>query len=271
MIDLRGRIIELQVSDPWDWGTQIGTDPIPVEVLRVQEVEDDITGILVRLVTPVSYEGNDCRIFLIKRRLAGRNLSLILEGEDVPCGTYHVPTDQFGCEETFDIDAWLSKWRGGIGLIGTVSAARDMGGKSKTQTRVWVRLAVIVLLLFLVSAGVHVVRGVYLGPWLEVETRDQFAILYDSAVTYLAEENRIADSDEIGRAMRSGYTERTGLETPTDGWGRPITVAVAFEGDRCIIELHSDGRDGIPETGDDVDQRVEFMGARPNIRSVFDP
>jgi len=120
MTDLRGQIVELQVSDPWDWGTQIGTDPLPAEVIRVQGSEEGISTLLVRLVTPVNYEGNDCRIFLVANRLAGRNISCAMVGEDVPCNMYHVPTDQFGSEETFDIDEWLSKWRGGIGLIGTV-------------------------------------------------------------------------------------------------------------------------------------------------------
>jgi hypothetical protein len=133
--------------------------------------------------------------------------------------------------------------------------------ENRMMKRMRIGMGIAVALIFpaIICGGVHMARQVYLGPWLEVKTLDQFALLYGSAGRYLDEENPMADPPEIERAMRAAYTERTGLAEPADGWGRPISMEVAVEGDRCVLNFHSDGLDGVSGTEDDVTKRVELL------------
>ena len=121
MSDMEGQVVEVLVSDPWEWGTEVGVGPFGAEVIRICEDENGhIKMLLARLVAPVQYEGQVCQILLVVRRLAGQELTSILGGEEVPCAMYHVPTEQAMPLDAFNIDDWLGNRRGGIGLIGSI-------------------------------------------------------------------------------------------------------------------------------------------------------
>ena len=111
--------VQMIVSDPWDWGTEIGVGPFDATILRWRIGEDGRpTGILLRLAEAVVFRGVECRYFVGVRDSPRENLEEIIRGNPVECALTHISEERARSLDPFD----LSWWRGGIGLTCTVRA-----------------------------------------------------------------------------------------------------------------------------------------------------
>ena len=64
-MNLVGSVVAITVSDPWDFGTKLGAGPFAARVLQQQEdISSDEGAILVELVNPLTYHGEECRFLL---------------------------------------------------------------------------------------------------------------------------------------------------------------------------------------------------------------
>jgi len=116
-----GMELEVVVSDPRDFGTIHGTGPFFSKVLQVHG-EENVPGkgsILLRLKTPLEYEGVSCEFFVASPRLENENLRSLIEGKEVFCNLTRIPSERAASSNPFD----LSWWRGGVGLIAALRRA----------------------------------------------------------------------------------------------------------------------------------------------------
>lgn len=84
---MKGMAVEIQVSEPWEFGTACGTAPFPGTVM------DDGNGkLLVRLAKPISYDGKTLPLALVESRHVGVELDAIAS-KKVAANVILVPQD----------------------------------------------------------------------------------------------------------------------------------------------------------------------------------
>jgi len=116
---LEDMLVEITVSDPWEWGTEVGVTPLSAKILRWRIGEDyRPTEILLSLLKTVMYKGVECRFFVGTPALEREHLEDIARGLAVECALTQIPEDRARSSDPFD----LSWWRGGIGLTCTIRA-----------------------------------------------------------------------------------------------------------------------------------------------------
>jgi hypothetical protein len=117
ILNLVGRRLIMEVSDPWEFGTEVGTHPIPVIVLRVRASQtassDGISRteeLVVRVEKPFAYRKHKCEFF----RVSPRN------------GTFATLCDEDSVDSnfcrTFSVD---EAGDASIGLIGSIRGIRE--------------------------------------------------------------------------------------------------------------------------------------------------
>jgi hypothetical protein len=113
---LVGAIATLWVSDPSDWGTDVGTEPMLVEITTVITQSPE-QAILVKLHEPRLFRQEEVEYLVGQPRYAGaRIVDDLAAGKLVLCGFTHLTKERVASADPFD----LSLWRGGIGLIGSM-------------------------------------------------------------------------------------------------------------------------------------------------------
>jgi hypothetical protein len=90
LLNLIGRRVLLQISDPWEFGTEVGVHPIPgiVEQVTASQVarRDGVTRseeVLVRVEKPFAYKQHKCEFFRATPRHEGATFASLSTGETV--------------------------------------------------------------------------------------------------------------------------------------------------------------------------------------------
>jgi hypothetical protein len=114
-------LVEILVSDPWDWCTVIGGGPFDAKILKWKiDKGGQAVEMLLSLLIPRTYKGVECAYFVGSPRHEEDRLEDILRGRELPCDLVCIPKDRANSTDPFD----LSWWRGGIGLICTVRRSK---------------------------------------------------------------------------------------------------------------------------------------------------
>ena len=112
-------LVDVEVSDPWDFGTVHGTGPFRAKLIGIDSDPNALTskaGLIV-LEEPLSYKGEECKFFVAHPRLESDRMENILNNITVNCCLTRISEEQAESDTPFD----LSWWRGGgITLSGTI-------------------------------------------------------------------------------------------------------------------------------------------------------
>lgn len=112
-------IVEITVSDPWEWGTEVGCGPFPAKVLKWKMGPDGKpTQMLLSFLEPKTFQGVECTYFVGGPRFVGHRLEDVIRGGMVDCDLTRIPEERVNSADPFD----LSWWRGGVGLTCAVCA-----------------------------------------------------------------------------------------------------------------------------------------------------
>lgn len=118
MFNLVGRRLLMQISDPWEFGTQVGTHPIPVIVEQVRashvagrEGVSRTEVLVVRVEKPFAYKNHKCEFFRASPRHEGATFANLRNGESVPANFSRI----IAIDESGDAN---------IGLIGSMCEGR---------------------------------------------------------------------------------------------------------------------------------------------------
>jgi hypothetical protein len=113
-----GSVVTLMVSDPWDFGTEHGNGPFLAAVVGLESKGEGSAGAqaLLRLQTALDFEGVNCEYLIARARHQGDSIRDIVS-RPVFCNLTVIPSERALSATPFD----LSWWRGGVGLIATVS------------------------------------------------------------------------------------------------------------------------------------------------------
>jgi len=107
----------IKVSDPWDLGIQINWQPFSASIVSGS---DDTDTVLLRLDRPFTFKGITCEYFIASPRLEGFHMSNLDSGKEVFCGMTRITEEQAKSETPMD----LSRWRGGLGIVGGLEPLR---------------------------------------------------------------------------------------------------------------------------------------------------
>jgi hypothetical protein len=117
--NLVGRKLLMQISDPWEFGTEVGTRPIPVtiELVRTSQTASRTAAarteeLVIRVGKPFAYRNHRCEFFRVSLRHEGSTFATLRDGATVSA-TFRRTV---GVDESGDAN---------IGLIGSVCEIRE--------------------------------------------------------------------------------------------------------------------------------------------------
>ena len=110
-----GLSVEIVPSEPYE----LGSAPINASVITSGEAPDapGILSVLLRLRAPIVYRGVQWEYLVARPRRAAKDLLEVAMGATIDSSLTAVPGDRASSSEPLDL-AW---WRGGLGIIGTLS------------------------------------------------------------------------------------------------------------------------------------------------------
>ena len=118
--------VTIAISDPWDLGESIAWQPVPGTLIELRD--DDRGGrALVRLDSPLEYEGMSYAHVVASPRHEGGSLRNVDAGEAVFCGLIGIREQQANSPEALE----TTGWRGGLGFVGTVQLEADGGAEKR--------------------------------------------------------------------------------------------------------------------------------------------
>jgi hypothetical protein len=114
---LVGAIATLWVSDPWDWGTDVGTEPVLVQITRLATSESSRQAILVKMDPPRLFKHQEVEYLVGQPRYVDtRMVDDLSAGKLVYCGFSPLTKERVSSADPFDLSWWL----GGTGLVGSM-------------------------------------------------------------------------------------------------------------------------------------------------------
>jgi hypothetical protein len=117
-----GRLAKIFVTDPWDFMTEFGTEPLEGKVEDLTTDGEILTELLISLPSPVVFQNFEISLILASpRHVKSIGISRFMAGDGLLANMISVPAAHIEAAKRFD-STW---WRGGLGLIGEVSL--DMG------------------------------------------------------------------------------------------------------------------------------------------------
>lgn len=130
VLQLVSRRVAIQISDPWEFGTEIGTNPIPAVVEQVLVSQRAWRGkslrdeqLLLRVEKPFAFMNHKCEFFLGSCRHEGDTFATLLTSfESMSCGFTRVPAEEASADTLFSA-THLDSTRH-FGLIGSIAAAK---------------------------------------------------------------------------------------------------------------------------------------------------
>jgi hypothetical protein len=108
-------IVELRISDPWEFGEYLGWRTLESIVLR-----EDHDAWLVELVAPFRYHDTEYHYIVVTSRHHETELSQICVGTEISCNMTLTTRERANSDRACDI-SW---WRGGHAIIGNVCMKR---------------------------------------------------------------------------------------------------------------------------------------------------
>ncbi|HEY7066040.1 MAG TPA: hypothetical protein VII06_31500 [Chloroflexota bacterium] len=117
---LKGRTVQVWVSEPWDFGTEHGCGPFRATVLESGAV-DSMPGdtVLLRLATALEFKGVRCEYLVATPRHEAPSFASLDSGGMLPANLVRIPEDRAAAPDPLNLD-W---WRGGVGLVGSLQLA----------------------------------------------------------------------------------------------------------------------------------------------------
>ena len=109
---LHNRVI-IEISDPWELGEHRKWEHLTGIIIDVNENSDNL---IIRIDQSFIFRNVECTYFIASPRHAGVDFKQFIHGESIVCGLTRITSEQANSRNPFD----LSKWRGGIGIIGTI-------------------------------------------------------------------------------------------------------------------------------------------------------
>ena len=106
--------VSMRISDPWELGEALKWEAFDAEIVAVS---DD--NVLIRLLEPFVYKETTCEYFVASPRHEGDHVDKFRNGKSLFCGLTHITSEQAKSDDPFD----LTKWRGGIAIIGNLDPA----------------------------------------------------------------------------------------------------------------------------------------------------
>jgi len=107
--------VSISVSDPWDFGEEIGWKPLVGRLVKI--VDDDQGGkALIMLDDVVTYRGAPWRYLIARIRHQGDQISALQSGKAVLGSIYGIPEDQASSAQAMDTD----QRPGGLRFIGDI-------------------------------------------------------------------------------------------------------------------------------------------------------
>ncbi len=103
--------IDVKISDPWELGEAVRWQPLAAKIVSIQG-----ESVLLRLDCPFEFKATTCEFFVASPRLEGYSISELDEGKPVFCGLTRISREQAASSNPHD----LSRWRGGLTLIGNL-------------------------------------------------------------------------------------------------------------------------------------------------------
>lgn len=103
--------VTMRISDPWELGEALKWEAFDAEVILAS---DDT--LLIRLLDPFVYHGTDCEFFVASPRHQGDHVEQLRNGKTLFCGLTRITSEQAKSNDPFN----LTKWRGGIAIIGNL-------------------------------------------------------------------------------------------------------------------------------------------------------
>jgi hypothetical protein len=131
---LIGKFVLMTISDPWKFGEVHGSGPFRAQVVDVAAIEHAAGGraLLLRLPTPLWFEGNVCEHLIAAPRSADGGLDKLGGGESIPCSFVSISPQGAKSPRPFD----LSWWNGWGALSGVIQAApREAPAAHATPSR----------------------------------------------------------------------------------------------------------------------------------------
>jgi len=132
---LVGRKVSLAISEPWEFGTEVGTEPIRGDITEIQrELRANSSGLrcndlaVIRLDRPFAYRSLKCEYLLASPRHEGSSLTDIASAEVVSFNFSRIPSEQASSDAPFDLTRWRTQPT--FGLIGTMRLeSRELNGR----------------------------------------------------------------------------------------------------------------------------------------------
>jgi hypothetical protein len=113
-----GKSVSVRISDPWEIGEYLKWQALEAKIISITT-----EALLLQLNTPFMFESIHCEYFIASPRHEGDTVSQLLDGKPLFCGLTRISTDQANSLSPFD----LSKWRGGIAIIGEIELLAKKG------------------------------------------------------------------------------------------------------------------------------------------------
>ena len=112
-----GLLVEIIMSEPFE----LGSKPITATVVTSGVAHDapGVLSVLLRLAEPITYRGVQWEYLVARPRRAAKDLHEVATGSTVDSNMTGVAVDRASSPDPLD----LSWWRGGLGIIGSISRA----------------------------------------------------------------------------------------------------------------------------------------------------
>ena len=120
---LLGRAAIVKVSDPWNLGESIAWRPLEATIVQHGTLASgygtESEAIILKVNEPFEFEGTRYAYLVGSPRHEGDTFDGLDDGGEVFCSLARVDQEQVESESPFD----MSWWRGGGGIIGSLSLA----------------------------------------------------------------------------------------------------------------------------------------------------
>jgi hypothetical protein len=131
---LIGALVQLRISDPWEFVTEVQKNSIDAVIEQVSVRIDAKTdkysereSILIRIMKPFAYKTRKFEFLLSSPRHFGKGLRELMNGGDISFNFLRIPELTAKSDDPFRAD---DDWRGGPeGFIGSVQMASTKNGR----------------------------------------------------------------------------------------------------------------------------------------------
>lgn len=107
---LLGGLVDVSVSDPWEFGTECGPGPFSGKVTDIA-----VDALTVRLEAPLQFQGQELVAVVVRPRHTGESMDLLVRSR-------HIVANLFFMARDFSSLATLHSVEHGVAAVGSVEA-----------------------------------------------------------------------------------------------------------------------------------------------------